>query len=263
MTEATAAPVAVEVAGPVMHVRWNRPEKKNACTGAMYQAFHDALARAEADPAIRVVLVAGTGGVFTSGNDLQDFARWDVQGDPEALPVVRAIRKTLAFPKPLVAAVRGPAVGFGTTLLMHCDAVVAGPSAAFAMPFTRLGLVPEFGSTYVLPLMAGRVRAAHHLLLGEPFGRDEAIGLGLVSLACEEDQVEARALAICERLAALPPGAIRAAKALIDSPERKAAVERAVAAELQAFVAGLRSPEHAEAVAAFVEKRQPDFSRFS
>lgn len=264
MSEAQAkSPVSIVTADGVMTVRWDRPEKKNAITGAMYQGFADALAAAAADPAVRVVLIAGAGGSFTSGNDLADFARWDMSGDPEQLPVVRAIRAVLAFPKPLIAAVQGPAVGFGTTLLMHCDAVVAGPSAAFALPFVRLGLVPEFGSTYVLPLLAGRVRAAHHLLLGEPFGRDEAIALGLVSLAVDEEAVEGSALSLAKKLAALPPAALRATKALLDSPERKAALEAAILAELKAFMKGLRSPEHAEAVAAFGARRAPDFSQFS
>ena len=268
MTEAAAVPeattpVRVAIEAGVMTLRWDRPEKKNAITGAMYQAYADALAQAAADPAVRVVLVTGTGGSFTSGNDLADFSRWDMGGDPEQLPVVQAIRRTLALPKPLVAAVRGPAVGFGTTLLMHCDAVVAGPSATFALPFVRLGLVPEFGSTYVLPLLAGRVRAAHHLLLGEPFGRDEAVGLGLVSQVAAEEAVEAEAAKLAAKLAALPPGTLRATKALLNPPERQAALEAAIQAELVAFLKGLRSPEHAEAVAAFAGRRAPDFSPFN
>lgn len=255
--------VRTEIVDGVLRITWNRPEKKNALTGAMYTAFHEALARASEDPAVRAVLVTGEGPAFTSGNDLADFATWGAIKDVEDLPVIRAIRSTLAFPKPLVAAVRGPAVGFGTTLLLHCDAVVAGDSAAFALPFTRLGLVPEFGSTYVLPLLAGRVRAAHHLLLGEPFGRDEAVGMGIVSLATTDEAVDAQAMGICRKLAALPPGTLRTVKALIDAPERRAALVAAIDAEVKAFVAGLASAEHKEAVRAFAERRAPDFSRFS
>lgn len=258
-SSATETLVKTEITDGILRIVWNRPEKKNALTGAMYAAYHEALGRAADDPAVRVVLVTGEGSAFTAGNDLQDFATWGAIGDVEDLPVIRAIRRTLAFPKPLVAAVRGPAVGFGTTLLLHCDAVVAGDSATFALPFTRLGLVPEFGSTYVLPLMAGRVRAAHHLLLGEPFGRDEAKELGLVSLACADAAVDEQAMGLCRKLAALPPATLRTAKALIDAPERRAALEAAIDAEAKAFVAGLSSPEHAEAVRAFMEKRPPKF----
>lgn len=256
---ATEALVKTETRDGVLRLTWNRPEKKNALTGAMYAAYADALDQAAGDPAVRAVVVSGAGGAFTAGNDLQDFATWGASGNVEDLPVIRAIRRTLAFPKPLIAAVRGPAVGFGTTLLMHCDAVVAGESAAFAMPFTRLGLVPEFGSTYVLPLLAGRVRAAHHLLLGEPFGRDEAVAMGLVSLAAPDAEVEERALALGAKLAALPPATLRTVKRLIDGPDQRAALEKAIAAEIEAFMAGLKSPEHAEAVRAFMEKRPPKF----
>jgi enoyl-CoA hydratase/carnithine racemase len=254
-----AGHVLTETVDGILRIVWNRPDKKNALTGAMYAAYDAALARAAEDDAVRVVLVTGQGPAFTSGNDLQDFGTWGQYADVEQLPVIRAIRRTLAFPKPLVAAVRGPAVGFGTTLLLHCDAVVAGGSATFAMPFTRLGLVPEFGSTYVLPLLAGRVRAAHHLLLGEPFGCADAQAMGLVSAACEDEGVDAKAMEIARKLAALPPATLRTVKALIDAPERRAALEAAIAAEVEAFVAGLRSPEHAEAVRAFMEKRPPRF----
>ena len=262
-TATTDALVRTETRDGVLTLTWNRPEKKNALTGAMYTAFHEALARAAGDPAVRVVLVTGAGPAFTSGNDLADFATWGGIKDVEDLPVIRAIRSTLAFPKPLIAAVRGPAVGFGTTLLLHCDAVVASETAAFALPFTRLGLVPEFGSTYVLPLLAGRVRAAHHLLLGEPFGRDAAVGMGIVSQACADADLEAEAMALARKLAALPPGTLRTVKALIDAPERRAALEAAIDAEVKAFVAGLSSAEHQEAVRAFAERRAADFSRFA
>ena len=255
--------VLIETRDHVLRVTWNRPEKKNALTGAMYAAFAEALDRAASDPAVRVVLVMGAGDAFTAGNDLKDFATWGAAGSLDALPVVKAIRGVLAFPKPLVAAVHGAAVGFGTTLLPHCDAVVAGDSAMFSMPFVRLGLVPEFGSSYLLPALAGRVRASAALLTGEPFGRDEAVAMGLVSEACADDAIEERAMGLCRKLAALPPGTLRATKALLRDPEEQARIERAISAELEAFAAGLRSEEHREAVTAFMEKRQPDFSRFN
>ncbi|MFN3431258.1 MAG: enoyl-CoA hydratase-related protein [Candidatus Sericytochromatia bacterium] len=189
--------VLIDVQQHVMRVTWNRPEKKNALTGAMYAAFEQALERAATDPDVRVVLVVGAGDAFTAGNDLKDFATWGQSGGIEDIPVIRAIRRVVDFPKPLVAAVKGAAVGFGTTLLAHCDAVVAGQSATFSMPFVRLGLVPEFGSSYLMQAIAGRVVASHKLLLGEPFGRDEAVTMGLVSLACADDALEAEAEALC------------------------------------------------------------------
>lgn len=255
--------VLIDVNAHVMRVTWNRPEKKNALTGAMYAAFDQALERAAADPDVRVVLVIGAGDAFTAGNDLKDFATWGAAGGIEDIPVIRAIRRVVDFPKPLVAAVKGAAVGFGTTLLAHCDAVVAGPSATFSMPFVRLGLVPEFGSSYLMQAIAGRVVASHKLLLGEPFGRDEAATMGLVSLACTDDALEAEAEALCRRLAALPPGTVRSVKALMASPDAKERLNRAIDDEIRLFVAALQSPEHREAVTAFMEKRQPDFSRFA
>jgi enoyl-CoA hydratase/carnithine racemase len=254
--------VTVELRDHVLVVTWSRPEKKNALTGAMYAAFAEALDRASEDPAVRVVLVTGAGDAFTSGNDLKDFATWGTAGSVEELPVIQAIRRAVAFPKPLVAAVKGAAVGFGTTLLPHCDAVVAGESASFAMPFVRLGLVPEFGSSYLLPAIAGRVVASHKLLLGEPFGTAEAAAMGLVSETCADAELEARAFGVCRRLAALPPGTVRAVKTLMKPVAEVERLSRAIDDEVRLFMAALQSPEHKEAVTAFMEKRQPDFSAF-
>jgi enoyl-CoA hydratase/carnithine racemase len=255
--------VLVERHDRVLSVTWNRPEKKNALTGAMYTAFDEALAEAAADPAIRAVLVKGAGSAFTAGNDLQDFATWGRSASLEDLPVMRTIRRVLDFPKPLVAAVHGAAVGYGTTLLLHCDAVVAAPSATFSLPFIRLGLVPEFGSSLLLPAIAGNARASQKLLLGEPFGRDEALQMGLVSAACEEAELAERGLALCQQLAALPPGTVRTVKSLLHPADQKARLKATVEEELRLFAAALKSPEHQEAVKAFMEKRAPDFSQFS
>lgn len=255
--------VLTELRGHVLRITWNRPEKKNALTGAMYAAFAQALAGAVSDPAVRVVLVSGAGDAFTAGNDLKDFATWGQSGSVEDIPVIQAIRQVVAFPKPIVAAVKGAAVGFGTTLLLHCDAVLAGESARFSMPFVRLGLVPEFGSSYLLPAIAGRVAASHKLLLGEPFDAIEARMLGLVSQPSTDAGLDADAEALCAKLAALPPGAVRAVKALINAPEERERLTRVIDEEVRRFVAALQSPEHREAVSAFMEKRQPDFSAFA
>lgn len=254
--------VTVALREHVLVVTWNRPDKKNALTGEMYTAFADALDRAAGDPEVRVVLVTGAGDDFTSGNDLKDFATWGQAGSVEDLPVVRVIRRVVAFPKPLVAAVHGAAVGLGTTLLPHCDAVVAGVSAKFSLPFVRLGLVPEFGSSYLLPAIAGRVVASQKLLLGEPFAAPEAATMGLVSELCQDHELEERALALCSRLAALPPGTVRAVKALMKPVAEFERLNQAIDEELRLFTAALQSPEHREAVQAFLEKRKPDFSAF-
>lgn len=254
--------VAVELRDRVLVVTWNRPDKKNALTGEMYDAFAAALDRAKDDPEVRVVLVMGAGDAFTSGNDLQDFATWGQAGSVEDLPVVRVIRRVVSFPKPLVAAVHGPAVGLGTTLLPHCDAVVASKTASFALPFVRLGLVPEFGSSYLLPAIAGRVVASHKLMLGEPFGTEEAARMGLVSETCADHELDERAFALCSRLAALPPGTVRAVKGLMKPVAEFERLNRAIDEELRLFTAALQSPEHREAVQAFLAKRKPDFSAF-
>lgn len=255
--------VDIRIEDHVLRVTWNRPEKKNALTGAMYAAFAQALADASSDPAVRVVLVSGAGDAFTAGNDLKDFATWGQSGSVEDLPVIQAIRQVVAFPKPLVAAVKGAAVGFGTTLLLHCDAVVAAPSAAFSMPFVNLGLVPEFGSSYLLPAIAGRVAASHHLLLGEAFGLEEARAMGLVSATCEDAALEDTAMALCRKLAAQPPGVVRSIKGLLKPAEERARLEAAIDSEIKLFMAALKGPEHREAVTAFLEKRAPNFSAFA
>jgi enoyl-CoA hydratase/carnithine racemase len=254
--------VTVSQDGGVLLVTLNRPEKKNALTGAMYDAIDRALAGAATEPSVRVVLISGSGSAFTSGNDLQDFATWGQINDVEEIPVVRVIRRVLAFPKPLVAAVHGVAVGFGTTLLLHCDAVIATSSATFSLPFVKLGLVPEFGSTLLLQAIAGRLRASHKLLLGESFDLAEATAMGLVTATCTDEALAEQSLASCRQFAALPPGALRTIKALINGPEERQRLERAIDAELVQFMKGLRSAEHQEALDAFMAKRRPDFSRF-
>lgn len=240
-----------------------RPEKKNAITHAMYTALAEAVEEAGRRDDVRVLLLRGAGDTFTAGNDLHDFATLHASGGSvDALPAVRFMERVVDFEKPLVAAVRGAAVGIGTTVLMHCDAVVADPTARFSLPFTRLGLVPEFGSSLLLPRLAGPVRAAHALLLGEPFGLEEARSMGLVSHSCADGALDREAEALARRLAALPGSSVRAAKALLRPPEQRAAVHAAIRAELERFAEGLASAAHREALAAFFEKRAPDFSAF-
>lgn len=236
-----------------------RPEKKNALTMAMYGAMADALVAAAADAAVRAVLITGQPGIFTSGNDLEDFMQRPPQ-DADS-PVFQFMRALLACDKPVVAAVTGAAIGIGTTLLLHCDFVYVSDEARLALPFTGLGLVPEFASSLIVPQLMGNVRAAEKLLLGDPFTGAEAVECGIANAVLPADEVVRHARRIAERFNALPPGAVQESKRLLRRG-RAAAVQETIAAEGEQFSRRLRSPEAMEAFTAFFEKRKPDFSKF-
>jgi enoyl-CoA hydratase/carnithine racemase len=237
-----------------------RPEKRNALTQAMYQSMADALVAAQADTAVRAVLITGQPGVFTSGNDIDDF----MQRPPQSadLPVYQFMRALLACEKPVVAAVTGAAVGIGTTMLLHCDLVYVSDEARLAMPFVSLGLVPEFGSSLLVPRLMGQVKAAEKLLLGDPFTGSEAVEWGLANAVLPAGEVVNHARRVAERFNALPPGAVRDSKRLLRRAGTEE-VQRAMAAEIEIFAARLSSPEAKEAFQAFFQKRRPDFSTFS
>ena len=240
-----------------------RPEKKNALTVAMYQAMADALDAAGADASVRAVLITGQPGVFTSGNDIEDFmARPPGQGS-EGLdsPVFRFMRALCSCDKPVVAAVTGAAVGIGTTLLLHCDLVYVADDARLAMPFVSLGLVPEFASSLLVPQLMGHRRAAEKLLLGEPFTAEQAVECGIANAVLPATEVVNHARRVAERFNALPPGAVREAKQLMRAPQREQ-IEATIRTEGALFAKRLRSPEAMEAFQAFFQKRRPDFSKF-
>jgi len=240
-----------------------RPEKKNALTVAMYVAMADALAVACEDTSVRAVLITGQPGVFTSGNDIEDFmARPPGQGS-EGLdsPVFRFMKALLACDKPVVAAVTGAAVGIGTTLLLHCDLVYVADDARLAMPFVSLGLVPEFGSSLLVPQLMGHRRAAEKLLLGDPFTAEQAVECGIANAVLPAGEVLNHARRVAERFNALPPGAVREAKQLMRAPQREQ-IEATIRTEGALFATRLRSPEATEAFQAFFQKRRPDFSKF-
>ena len=243
-----------------------RPEKKNALTVAMYQAMTDALVAAKADPAVRAVLITGQPGVFTSGNDIEDFMTRStgtgVQGgDMMDSPVFQFMRALLDCDKPVVAAVTGAAIGIGTTMLLHCDFVYVSDEARLAMPFVALGLVPEFASSLVVPQLMGHRRAAEKLLLGDPFTPGQAVDCGIASAVLPAGEVVNHARRVAERFNALPPGAVREAKQLMRGPQREALL-KTIATEAALFATRLRSPEAMEAFQAFFQKRKPDFSKF-
>lgn len=237
----------------------NRPEKKNALTLAMYRRLTEELELVSEDPAVRVVVVTGVDGVFTSGNDLADFQT--VRVDGEDAPVFRFLEALPRFPKPLIAAVNGLAVGIGTTMLLHCDLVYASSEAMFSLPFARLGLTPEAGSSLLLPYVVGRQLAAEWLMLGEPFGAERAKAAGLVNEILPPDRLAPRVADRAEALSALPPAAIRQTKSLIRQ-SLPGSLGEVMGREGAVFRERLESPEAAEAFAAFFEKRPPDFSRF-
>ena len=249
--------VRTEAADGVLRLTLARPEKKNALTRAMYEALTAALDAAAADPAVRVVLLHGEGGSFTAGNDLADFVQHPPTGEDS--PVFRFLLAAATFPKPLVAAVEGHAVGIGTTVLLHCDLAWAAPSARFSLPFVNLGLVPEAASSLLLPAAVGPKRAAELLLFGEPFGAEEAARMGLVNGVVDDPL--GHALARARALAQKPPAALRLTRALLRRPHAEA-VAATLSEEGRLFVERLAGPEAQEALAAFVEKRPPDFSRF-
>jgi enoyl-CoA hydratase/carnithine racemase len=243
--------------GAVATIEFNRPQRRNALTAQMYARMAEAMREAEGDDAVRVVLFRGKADVFTAGNDIEDFIQRPPVGDDP--PVFRFLNAVAHATKPLVAAVNGPAVGLGTTLLFHCDLVYAGDNARFQMPFTSLGIVPEFASTYLLPLIAGYQRAAELLLLGEPFGPDKALAAGFITRVVPASETFEIASQAAAKLAALPPKSIRLTKALIREGHR-AAVDIQLQKEGDHFLRMLSEPAAREALSAFMEKRKPDFS---
>ena len=236
-----------------------RPQKKNALTAEMYSAMAAALRAADADAAVRAVLIVGQPGVFTSGNDIDDF-----MNRPPATtdaPVFDFMRALVACSKPVVAAVTGAAIGIGTTMLLHCDLVYVSDEARLAMPFASLGLVPEFASSLIVPALVGHAKAAEKLLLGDPFTAEEAVEMRIANAVLPAGEVVRHARRMAERFNSLPPGAVRETKRLM----RRATLQdvlAAIEAEAAVFRDRLASPEAAEAFSAFFQKRRPDFSTF-
>ena len=243
--------ILTDRAGPVWTLSFNRAEKRNALTHAMYTTLVDALDAARTDSQVRAVILTGSGGCFTAGNDLQDFLRTPPTG-PDS-PVVRFLRAIVDFPKPLLAAVPGVAVGIGTTLLLHCDLAWAAPEARFELPFARLALVPEGAASYLLPLAVGAKQASAMLLAGEALDAAAAARLGLINGVVDTHALQAHVRTQAERLAALPPQALQQTKALLRAPHRTA-TQTALTAEIQAFGRQLQSPESRAAMQAFFQR---------
>ncbi|MGF2736082.1 enoyl-CoA hydratase [Marinobacter sp. DUT-1] len=252
--------ILTEKTDRILTVRLNRPERKNALTHDMYTAMGDALEQAESSSDIRCTLFTGAEECFTAGNDLSEFAQ-GLPGEFRETPVGRFLLLLATATKPVVAAVNGPAVGIGTTMLLHCDLVVAGTNTRFQMPFANLGLCPEGGSSLLLPAWLGRVRAAELLMLGNAFTAEDALQMGIINRVCDPAETEDNARELCRQLAAQAPAALRATKQLLNRPVMEDLTDTMLT-EGKLFSERLQSPEAAEAFRAFMEKRQPDFSSF-
>lgn len=252
--------ITIEDRDAVRVLRFARPERRNAITARMYTQLADALERAATEEAVQVVLVTGSDEAFTAGNDLADFLEEPPTG-PEA-PVFRFLVALSSFPKPLIAAVCGPAVGVGTTMLLHCDLVYAGDNARFALPFVHLGLCPEGASSYLLPAIVGYQRAAGKLLLGEPFDAAEAREMGLVNGVFAPSETEAHAFEQARKLATRPSSSLLATKALLKSSSA-AIVREQMNEEGRHFLRMLGEPAAREAFRAFLEKRPADFRKMA
>lgn len=250
--------ILVHTEAGVTTLTFNRVDKKNSITSSMYAALADALDAARDDAAVRCVLIQGDATIFSAGNDIGDFLNKPPSGQES--PVFRFLRGIAAFPKPVVAAVCGPAVGIGTTLLFHCDLVYAGDNAAFSMPFVNLGLCPEAASSLLVPQMFGYHRAAEALLLGEPFMAEAALEVGLVNRVLPPTECNTYAQQQARKLAAKPLSALIETKRLLKKTQAAAVVER-MDEEGASFGRMLREPAAREAFTAFMEKRRPDFSK--
>lgn len=245
----------------LLTLRMDREDKKNALTRVMYGALADALDAADEDRSVRAVLITGSETCFTSGNDVADF----IQAPPSGLDseVFRFMKALFDFSKPVVAAVSGPAVGIGTTLLLHCDLVYVARDAKLKMPFVNLGLCPEYGSSLILPRLLGHARAAELLLLGEAFTGEQAAAWGIANEALADGAATlARAREMAQRFEQLAPSAVAVSKRLMREPGREE-LRRVIMEEGELFGQRLRTPEAIEALSAFMQRRKPDFSKFA
>jgi enoyl-CoA hydratase/carnithine racemase len=259
MAELDSDTIIGNTEGGVRTVTFNRPGKKNALTQDMYARLVEEMTTVAEDPKVRVMVFTGAGDTYTSGNDVADFLRvQEIKGELPAFGFIDALPR---FPKPLLAAVNGLAVGVGTTMLLHCDMVFASSTATFSVPFARLGLCPEAGSSALLPRLAGMQRASELLMLGEPFDAERAKEIGLVNEIVPAAELSARVAERAAAVAQLPPASVRATKALIRGSVG-AGLAEVMEHERTVFHERLFSPETAEAATAFLEKRPPDFSQF-
>lgn len=240
--------------GGIATLTFHRPDKKHAITAHMYALLAQGLRAAASDDTVRVIVMTGSHGIFTAGNDLEDFLHHPPQGNDS--PVLQFMRALRDQPKPVIASVHGMAIGIGTTLLMHCDLVYASQQARFAMPFTQLGLCPEFASSWLMPQLAGYHRAAEMLLTGESVSAEQAAEMGLVNRVLPATELDAVVHSKAQTLAALPSDAVRTTKRLMKSAS-SSTLECVMQEELNEFTRLLCGPDAKEAFNAFIQKRRP------
>jgi enoyl-CoA hydratase/carnithine racemase len=245
--------VRVQRDGALLAITLARPERRNAITVAMYAALADAIGDASKDDGVRVITIQGEGQDFAAGNDLADFLEAAPRVDNE-IPVWRFLRSLATCETPIIAAVQGNCVGIGTTMLLHCDLVIADETTRFSMPFVDLALVPEAASSLLFPRLAGRRRAARYLLLCEPFGVDEAEAIGIVSHRTGAGSLDEKVGEIVAVLLAKPPEALRQTQRLLRHGATDEILER-MKLESSLFAERLASAEVKEAITAFFEKR--------
>jgi len=251
--------IKIEQQQQVLVISLNRPEKMNALTFDMYRQMAQALEGAGKNKQLRAVLIKGEGGSFTAGNDLQDFAgSTEKQQLADTIAFMHALKDC---PLPVIAQVRGLAVGIGTTLLLHCDLVYCSDDSKFVLPFINLALVPEFASSYLLPKIAGHQKASEWLMLGEPFDAAEAVNFGLVNQSTGPDELEAVVQQVLAKIVAKPREAMSQTKSLMKYDHRQ--VTQHMNIELEAFVAQLGSDAAKEAFSAFLQKRKPDPAKYN
>lgn len=253
--------ILTELSERVLTIRFNRPDKKNSLTQPMYSALAHTLKDAAANPEVRVVLFAGQQDCFSAGNDMKEF----LSLPPSAVadnPTIRFMFALSDFPKPVVAAASGIAVGIGVTMLLHCDLVYCGEQTMLSMPFVNIGICPEYVSSYLLPRIMGHVRACELLLLGESFTAQKALEYGLVNALASNAEVESLARKKALTMAQLPPDTLRNTKALLKR-WRADVTREAIPLEMMQVAERLKHPEASEAITAFMQKRKPDFSKFA
>ena len=256
-----AQEIITQQQGSIFTIKMNRPEKKNAITQTMYRKMAEALKAADQDNAVKVVVLCGTTDMFTAGNDIKDFqAHSASRSEDNSFATTDFFKAFLSLRKPLIAAVQGYAIGIGSTMLLHCDLVYAGRSATFSLPFVNLGLCPEFGSSLILPRLAGHQRAAELFMLGEAFTADHARSIGIVNQVFPDETLMEEVLRIADRLAQKPPVALMTTKKLMKG-NWATDVLKAIETDGKMFFELMMGSEAAEAFAAFTENRKPDFSR--
>lgn len=241
----------------ILEISMCRPARKNALNLAMYEEMARLLTETAEDASVRVVIITGSDHCFTSGNDLQDFIN-GAQLNFSDSPLGRFLWALTTYPKPVIAAVEGVAIGIGTTMLLHCDLVYASADSEFKLPFAQLGLCPEYASSFLLPRLVGYVKACEWLMLGQSFTAEEAFQSGLLNQITPQPLAAANEQAA--RMVKMPPAALRRTKAMIKAPLMPR-VQKVMMAEAEAFVEALQGPEFAEAASAFFEKREPNFTR--